>query len=317
MMKNKVSMKSRITRTILSSALTATVVSAAIGLQPVTVLANVKEGSTLLDSFSASVPEPTIGGNPQYTHSEDATVHVQRLDWRDCFKGNTDENLMNADSVFEDNHTYAVNVISYGATVNDPSTGASTVYELSPQTTATINGQAGRLDGSQSFTIDGVTDVYNMYTLLFYTKDGILVNEDGTPLHPTPAPEPQPAPAPAPAPAPSPQQQNEQAALQQQAIERELQAAGVTAAAPASIVATVAPNGDFTNVKNIFSQAMKASPSIWGVYSRAAGGNTNAIYTMFSYALNGDQNALLALYAAASSGNPYAITSLQLLGLSL
>ncbi len=122
---------------------------------------------------------------------------------------------------------------------------------------------------------------------------------------------------PAPAPAPvTPHDANEQAALKQQALERELQAAGVIGA-PASFVATMAPNGNFTAVKDLFLQATKADAGTWGVYSKAAGGNRDAIWSLYTAAASGDQYAILALYAASSDGNPFAIFELQLLGLAV
>ena len=289
-MRNKASMMSNMKRRFLSSALAGTAVMAALVLQPMTLFAETIESVTV-----TGFPEPAVGQDiPEPMALAD---NVQRdpnvwITWA----GFVENGHNCTGGQFQAGHTY-------GAGLSITNRAGSDVVDSS--TKVTINGKETKFLNSNPETGSFVFESATPY---------VLPAEDPTPA-PAPAPEPQPAPAPAPA--PSPQQQNEQAALQQQAIERELQAAGVTAAAPASIVATVAPNGDFTNVKNIFSQAMKASPSIWGVYSRAAGGNTNAIYTMFSYALNGDQNALLALYAAASSGNPYAITSLQLLGLSL
>lgn len=113
--------------------------------------------------------------------------------------------------------------------------------------------------------------------------------------------------------------QNEQAALQEQAMEREMRAAGVSAAVtPEVVVATVAPNGNFTALRNFFRQAAATMPeSAFPVYVRASNGDRDSIWSLYPAAVSGDINAILALYAAASNGSPFAIFELQLLGYTL
>ena len=311
-------MKSRITRTILSSALTATVVSAAIGLQPVTVLANVKDGSTLLGSFAVTdVTEPTVGANPAFTFHADETVDA-RLWWYNCADGTR----MDSSAQFEGTGVYYAGITADGRTVTDPSTGNATIYELSPETTATINGKPTRLIEvhRDMDTAENVQDVFNSYILPFYFQNGVQVDENGVPIAPTPAPEPQPAAAPAPAaPVVTAHDQNEQAALQQQAMERELQAAGVAPAAPATTVASTLPNGsNFAPIRAWFQEQAKMWPgSAFSTYVKAADGDKDALWSLFSAAVNGDSNAIFAIYAAAANENPYALYEAQLLGFAM